>query len=103
MESKYPRLRNKVLRMLRTRFSSLLPVLAILGSVTFLGLGTSWAKHSLFPLVGAQGTTAVRVGLSALLLVVLWRPWRWRLRGHDARLVACYGAALGLMNLGFYM
>ena len=42
MESKYPRLRNKVLRMLRTRFSSLLPVLAILGSVTFLGLGTSW-------------------------------------------------------------
>ena len=103
MESKYPRLRNKVLRMLRTRFSSLLPVLAILGSVTFLGLGTSWAKHSLFPLVGAQGTTAVRVGLSALLLVVLWRPWRWRLRGHDARLVVCYGAALGLMNLGFYM
>lgn len=103
MESKYPRPRNKVLRMLRTRFSSLLPVLAILGSVTFLGLGTSWAKHSLFPLVGAQGTTAVRVGLSALLLIVLWRPWRWRLRGHDARLVACYGAALGLMNLGFYL
>ena len=57
MESKYPRLRNKVLRMLRTRFSSLLPVLAILGSVTFLGLGTSWAKHSLFPLVGACAGT----------------------------------------------
>ena len=73
MESKYPRLRNKVLRMLRTRFSSLLPVLAILGSVTFLGLGTSWAKHSLFPEIGAQGTTALRLGFAAALMLLLDR------------------------------
>ena len=58
------------------RYSSLIPLLAILGSVTCLGLGTSWAKHSLFPLVGAQGTTAVRVGFSALLLLLFWRPER---------------------------
>lgn len=85
------------------RASAWVPVLAILGSVTFLGLGTSWAKHSLFPLVGAQGTTAVRVGFSALLLLMLTRPWRWRLSARDARMVALYGLALGGMNLFFYM
>ena len=85
------------------RYSSFIPLLAILGSVTALGLGTSWAKHSLFPLVGAQGTTAVRVGFSALLLLLFWRPWRWQLSRADLRTVALYGAALGLTNLSFYM
>ena len=85
------------------RTSILLPFLAILGSVTFLGIGTSWAKHSLFPLLGAQGTTAVRVGFSAVLLLALWRPWRsWPARA-DLRVIACYGAALGAMNLAFYL
>lgn len=79
------------------------PFLAVLGSVTALGIGTSWAKHWLFPVVGAQGTTAVRVGFSALLVLLLWRPWRWRLSGADARAVVLYGAALGGMNLMFYM
>ena len=85
------------------RYSAFIPLLAILGSVTCLGLGTSWAKHSLFPLVGAQGTTAVRVGFSALLLLLFWRPWRWQLSRADLRSVALYGAALGVMNLCFYM
>lgn len=89
--------------MSRSRYSSLVPVLAILGAVTFLGLGTAWAKHSLFPLVGAQGTTAVRVGFSALLLLLVWRPWRWPLARRDARVVAAYGTALGAMNLFFYL
>ncbi len=86
-----------------SRYTVLLPPLAILGAVTFLGLGTSWAKQVLFPQVGAQGTTALRVGLSALLLLLLWRPWRWRLSRRDLRMVAAYGAALGLMNLCFYL
>lgn len=79
------------------------PFLAVLGSVTALGIGTSWAKHWLFPVVGAQGTTAVRVGFSALLVLLLWRPWRWHLSRADARAIVLYGAALGGMNLMFYM
>lgn len=86
-----------------SRHAPLIPILAILGAVTALGIGTSWAKHALFPLVGAQGTTAVRVGFSALLLLLFWRPWRWALSAADARTVALYGAALGAMNLSFYM
>ena len=85
------------------RYQRFVPFLTVLGSVTALGVGTSWAKHWLFPLVGAQGTTAVRVGLSALVLLALWRPWRWHLRASDARAIALYGAALGGMNLLFYM
>lgn len=84
-------------------FQRFFPLLAVFGSVTALGIGTSWAKHWLFPLVGAQGTTAVRVGLSALLMLILWRPWRWRLSRTDAVAIALYGAALGGMNLMFYM
>lgn len=88
--------------MSRLLSSSLLPLLAILGSVTFLGLGTSWAKHTLFPLVGAPGTTAVRVGFSALLLLLIWRPWRWRLARAEWKALLAYGVTLGLMNLTFY-
>ena len=84
-------------------FQRFVPFLAVLGSVTALGVGTSWAKQALFPVVGAQGTTAVRVGLSALLMLMLWRPCRWRLTRADAQAVALYGAALGAMNLMFYL
>jgi len=81
---------------------SLWPVLAVLGSITLLAIGTSWAKH-LFPLIGAEGTSALRVGFSALCLMMLWRAWRWPLQRGDAWTIVRYGLALGLMNLLFYM
>ena len=67
------------------------------------GVRAPRGPSGLFPVVGAQGTTAVRVGLSALLMLMLWRPWRWRLSRADAQAVALYGAALGAMNLMFYL
>ncbi|SBV38087.1 threonine and homoserine efflux system [uncultured Stenotrophomonas sp.] len=85
-----------------SRFAPLLPVLAVLGSVTALAIGTSYAKH-LFPLIGAQGTSALRVGFSALFLLALWRPWRWHASRADGIAILRYGLALGLMNLLFYM
>lgn len=78
------------------------PVLAVLGSVTALGVGTSLAKQ-LFPLVGAQGTSALRVGFAALILVCIWRPWRWSLNRQQAQALLIFGMALGGMNLMFYM
>ena len=84
------------------RLSNFLPLLAVLGSVTALGIGTSFAKQ-LFPQVGSLGTTALRVGFSALLLLVLWRPWRWPLSRTDAGAILRYGVALGFMNLLFYL
>ncbi len=84
------------------RYSKALPLLAVLGSVTALGIGTSFAKQ-LFPQVGSLGTTALRVGFSALLLLALWRPWRWPLARADAASILRYGVALGFMNLLFYL
>lgn len=88
--------------MTSSRFTNILPLLAVLGSVTALGIGTSFAKQ-LFPQVGSLGTTALRVGFSALLLLALWRPWRWPLSRVDAVSILRYGVALGFMNLLFYM
>lgn len=84
------------------RWQHALPLLAVLGSVTALGIGTSYAKQ-LFPQVGPLGTTALRVGLSALVMLALWRPWRWHLARTDAISIFKYGVALGFMNLLFYM
>jgi inner membrane transporter RhtA len=45
----------------------------------------------------------LRVGFSALLLLALWRPWRWPLSIADRVSILRYGVALGFMNLLFYM
>jgi inner membrane transporter RhtA len=83
------------------RWAQALPLLAVLGSVVALGIGTSFAKQ-LFPQVGSLGTSALRVGFSALLLLLIWRPWRWPLSTADAKSLLRYGVALGCMNLMFY-
>ncbi|MBT2117596.1 EamA family transporter [Dyella sp. LX-66] len=64
--------------------------------------GASLAKH-LFPQVGAQGATAYRLGLSALILLLWRRPWRRVHSGKDWRALWGYGLAMGAMNLVFYM
>lgn len=83
------------------RWAQAVPLLAVFGSVVALGIGTSFAKQ-LFPQVGSLGTSALRVGFSALLLLLLWRPWRWPLSRADAKSLLRYGVALGCMNLMFY-
>ncbi len=84
-----------------TRWAQAVPLLAVLGSVVALGIGTSFAKQ-LFPQVGSLGTTALRVGFSAVLLLLIWRPWRWTTTSADAKSLVRYGMALGCMNLMFY-
>lgn len=85
-----------------TTLSTLLPIAALLGSVLALCVGTSFAKQ-LFPAVGAEGVTALRVTIAALLLSAVWRPWRARLSLRDFGAVALFGVVLGVMNLLFYM
>jgi len=79
-----------------------MPYLALFGGMACLAIGTSFAKH-LFPLIGAQGTSALRVGLSALILIAVWRPWRFKLSKTNAGRILLYGLVLGLMNLTFYL
>jgi len=46
--------------------------------------------------------TALRIGLSALLLLAFWRPWRTPMTRRELANVALYGAMLGAMNLCIY-
>lgn len=78
------------------------PVAALLGSLVSLCVGTSFAK-TLFPQMGAEGISAYRIGLAALLLVLVLRPWRRRWQGTDLPPLALYGVILGAMNLLFYL
>lgn len=64
-------------------------------------IGASYAK-SLFPLVGAAGATTLRLTLAAVVLVVIFRPWRQRLDRQQWRAVLLYGGVMGAMNLFYY-
>jgi inner membrane transporter RhtA len=77
------------------------PVAPLILSMISLCVGTSYAK-TLFGVAGPAGMTAMRIGLSALLLIALQRPWRWRINAVQARAVIAYGVVLACMNLSFY-
>lgn len=77
------------------------PSLAILASMVSVNAGAAWAKH-LFPLVGSQGVTAVRVGLAAIIMLAIVRPWRSLPARRDALNLLVYGLMLGCMNLLIY-
>jgi inner membrane transporter RhtA len=76
-------------------------VAALIGSLVSLSIGTSFAK-SLFPAIGAGGTTLYRLVFATLMLMAFWRPWRRSWVWADALPLGLYGVTLGVMNLLFY-
>jgi inner membrane transporter RhtA len=76
-------------------------ILALLGSLVSLAVGTSFAK-SLFPALGAEGTTAYRIVFAMFMLMAVFRPWRRKWVWADALPLGLYGVTLGVMNLLFY-
>ncbi|HEU4662964.1 MAG TPA: EamA family transporter [Dokdonella sp.] len=80
----------------------LLAVGALLIGMLSYQCGAAMAKH-LFPAVGAEGATAYRLGLAALILLAWRRPWRHSHAGKDRRALWAYGLAIGAMNLVFYL
>jgi inner membrane transporter RhtA len=65
-------------------------------------IGAAFAKQ-LIPVLGAPGTTALRLGLSALLLVAVQRPWRSLPSSAAWPWILVYGLSLGAMNAVFYV
>ncbi len=85
--------------------SSRAPVAALAGLLVAMlsfQAGASIAKQ-LIPAVGAPGTTALRLGLSALLVALVQRPWRHIPSREAWPAVLAYGLSLGTMNFVFYM
>jgi inner membrane transporter RhtA len=81
--------------------SALLAGFALLCSQLSLNAGAAVAKY-LFPRIGVEGVTAYRVGFAALVMLLVFRPWRTRLTWAQAGNVAVYGSVIGLMNLLIY-
>ena len=82
--------------------SVVVPIAVLMVAMVCFQLGAAMAK-GLFPVVGAAGTTALRMALAALMLLAVWRPWRLRPTRSEIRVIVIYGLALGWMNLFFYL
>ena len=65
-------------------------------------VGAGLAKQ-MFPVVGAPGAVALRVAFAALILAIVQRPWRARATARQLGPILFYGAALGVMNLLYYL
>ena len=78
-----------------------MPVLMILASCMSLQFGAALAVQ-LFPEIGSWGTTSLRLGIAAVVLLVLTRPKPHRFTGRQWIAVAVFGVVIGAMNGSFY-
>ncbi|MBS7253753.1 EamA family transporter [Flavobacterium branchiicola] len=78
------------------------PVPAVLLAIISVQCGAAIAK-TLFPTIGAAGTASMRIGFSALILLLAYRPNLKEITSAQWKLVIPYGLALGAMNLIFYL
>lgn len=77
------------------------PVPAVILSVISVQGGAAFAK-GLFPACGPAGTAGLRIGLSAAILLAVFRPALGRLTRAQWGAVIPYGLVIGAMNLIFY-
>lgn len=64
--------------------------------------GAAIAK-GLFPAIGAAGTASLRIGISAIILLAVYRPNLFKITTSQWKFVIPYGLSLGAMNLIFYL
>lgn len=77
------------------------PVAMLVVAMCSIQSGAAVAK-TLFPQIGATGTTSIRLILAAGLLLLVMRPWRRRISRRAWKSTLIYGVSLGIMNLMFY-
>lgn len=77
------------------------PIPAVLSAIVSVQCGAAIAK-GLFPEIGAAATASLRIGLSAIILLVAFRPKLSELNAKQWKYVILYGLSLGAMNMIFY-
>lgn len=78
------------------------PIPAVITAIISVQCGAAIAK-GLFPEIGAAATASLRIGLSAVILLITFRPNLSKLNAKQWKYVLLYGSTLGLMNLIFYL
>lgn len=78
----------------------LVAIACVVIAMVTIQIGASISKH-IFVYVGPEGTTAYRIGFSAIILCLIFKPWR-NLPSKWTPLIV-YGLCLGGMNLSFYL
>ena len=84
------------------RYGRVIPFAALLVTIVSVQFGAAFSKQ-LFPALGVERTTFLRLGLGALLLAPVFRPWNMRVPRQRWPLLLVYSAVLGVMNLCFYL
>lgn len=87
---------------MRKEFFNIPPIPAVLLAIISVQSGAAIAK-TLFPILGAAATASVRIGISALILVAVYRPNLFKINAAQWKVVIPYGLSLGAMNLIFYL
>lgn len=77
------------------------PVVLIFISMISVQGSASMAKY-LFPVLGPEGMTAWRLFFSAIMLVIIFKPWQKPMTKLALKYILLYGIAMGCMNLCFY-
>ncbi|MEI9403779.1 DMT family transporter [Mesorhizobium argentiipisi] len=78
-----------------------MPVLGLLGAMLSVQVGAAFAK-GLFPVLGPEGTTMLRLAIGALMLAVVLRPWKVLPSRKNLPWLAAYGITVCAMNMLFY-
>lgn len=86
---------------MKNKIFNIPPVPAVLLSILSVQCGAAIAK-TLFPALGAAGTASIRIGISALILLLAYRPNFSKITRQQWKIVIPYGLSLGAMNLIFY-
>lgn len=78
-----------------------MPVLGLLGAMLSVQVGAAFAK-GLFPVLGPEGTTMLRLAIGALMLAAALRPWKVLPSRKNLPWLAAYGITVCAMNMLFY-
>ncbi|KAF2338090.1 EamA family transporter [Flavobacterium tistrianum] len=87
---------------MKNRDISLSPVPAVLLAIISVQFGAAIAK-TLFPTIGAAGTASMRIGISAIILLLAYRTNLKTITPKQWKVVIPYGLSLGAMNLIYYL
>lgn len=78
-----------------------IPFLAAFAGMISVQTGAAFAK-SLFPVIGSEGVAALRISISAIILMFIFRPWKLFRTNISWPSICLYGVILALMNLLIY-